>query len=247
VGAYGLLLAAKTPRFSSCAADESAANEPLMRRETLDGTDGLVRERSASPGAARVPPSAARAGPRAHSLQACLRGVGSSIASGFVCGGSRGRGTISAMQPRKFSVVNGRFQLDDYAGATKVVVVPGQPAQRLADLSLHMRDLQQVLEWVAALGRIPPDLDPGPAFTIRRGLWYSMVVNFCKCFGASSGRGQLDPKAVFKGYDALLDDYRYFDDLRNKNFVHDQNTMSQAFTLAAIPIRQSAMSEEPMY
>jgi hypothetical protein len=138
------------------------------------------------------------------------------------------------MQPRNFSLVDGRFQLDDYAGAAKVVVVPGRAAQRIADLSLHMRDLLQVLEWWAALGRIAPGLDPGPGFTIRRGLWYSMVVSFCKCFGSSDGRGRLDPQAVFKGDAELLSEYRYFEDLRNKNFVHDENTMSQAFTLAVL-------------
>lgn len=138
------------------------------------------------------------------------------------------------MQPRNFSLVNGRFQLDDYAGAARVVVVPGQTAQRIADLSLHMRDLQQVLEWGAALGRVSPDFDPGPEFTIRRGIWYSMVVTFCRSFAGSKGRGGLDPKVVFKGDDTLLASFWYFDALRNKNFVHDENTMSQAFTLAVL-------------
>jgi len=110
------------------------------------------------------------------------------------------------VQPRNVSLVNGHCQLDDYPGAAKVVVVPGPEAQWIADLQLHMRDLQQVLEWGAALGRVPPDLDPGPNFTIRRGLWYAMVVCFFKCFGKSDGRGRLDPNVVFEGAQNLLED-----------------------------------------
>jgi hypothetical protein len=138
------------------------------------------------------------------------------------------------MKPLNFSIVDHQLQLHDHPGAAKAPAVPGPEAQRLADMFLHMKDLEQVQAWGLTFGRIPPELDPAPDFTIQRGIWYAMIVCFCKCFGKSNGRFSLDPKTVYRGDAEELKNFRYFSHLRSKNLVHDENSMAQAYTLAVL-------------
>ena len=50
-----------------------------------------------------------------------------------------------------------------------------------------------------------------------------------KCFGNSKARSQLSPDKVFKSQpDEALIAFKYFKNLRNKHFIHDENSHAQS-------------------
>lgn len=114
------------------------------------------------------------------------------------------------------------FQIEGFPEAVKVVYISGPKARRLADLALHKADLDFAGESLEAI-----NLVPGEPYVIRQALWRSAIVHFLKCFGVSNARFSLAEKKIYKGNAAALEAFRYFDDLRNKHVVHDENSYTQ--------------------
>lgn len=70
---------------------------------------------------------------------------------------------------------------------------------------------------------------------VREAVWRSAVVHFFKCFGDNKSRFNLSGDGVFKAAPpGAKDSFEYFLDLRNKHFVHDENTLSQAMVGIAV-------------
>lgn len=59
-------------------------------------------------------------------------------------------------------------------------------------------------------------------------------MNFIKCFGESESRFSLNPKKVYKGDTGALEPYKYFNSLRNKHLVHDENSYAQCLPGAVL-------------
>jgi hypothetical protein len=114
------------------------------------------------------------------------------------------------------------FHIEGFPEAVKVIRVEGPKARRLADLELHRTDLEFALLCLEAINTAPED-----PYVVRQALWRSAVVHYVKCFGASESRFSLDAKVVYSSDPEGREQYAYFDSLRNKHLVHDENSYAQ--------------------
>ena len=122
-----------------------------------------------------------------------------------------------------------RFHIEGFPDAIKVLRITGPKSQRLANLALHKADLHFALECLTAINHAAEE-----TYVLRQALWRSAIVHFIKCFGQSKSRFSLDPKKVYKGDTGALEPYRYFDSLRNKHLVHDENSYAQCLPGAVL-------------
>ena len=65
-------------------------------------------------------------------------------------------------------------------------------------------------------------------------MWHSAVLHLFKCFGQSASRGPLLVSKVFEDSPQALYYFVYFKNLRDKHFLHDENSFSQVRTVVAI-------------
>ena len=121
------------------------------------------------------------------------------------------------------------FHIEGFPDAVKVLRITGPKSQRLADLALHKADLNFVLECLAVINQVS-----GEPHVLRQALWQLAIVHFIKCFGQSESRFSLDPKKVYQGDTGAFEPYEYFDSLRNKNLVHDENSYAQCLPAAVL-------------
>jgi hypothetical protein len=121
------------------------------------------------------------------------------------------------------------FHVEGFPDAVKVLRIRGPKAQRLADLALHKEDLDFTIECLEAI-----NTTPDKPYLLRQVLWQAAIVHYMKCFGQSESRFSLNPKAVYKGDAGAFEPYKYFDSLRNKNLVHDENSFTQCLPGAVL-------------
>src|SRR5258708_757937 len=121
------------------------------------------------------------------------------------------------------------FHVEGFPGAVKVLRITGPKVQRLADLALHKVDLDFTLECLEAINKTPDK-----PYLLREVLWQAAIVHYIKCFGQSESRFSLNPKTVYKGDAGAFEPYKYFDSLRNKNLVHDENSYTQCLPGAVL-------------
>lgn len=116
------------------------------------------------------------------------------------------------------------LHIEGFPDAVKIIDIEGPRAKRLADLALHRNDLEFADSCLDAI-----NLAPEEPFVIREALWRSAIVHFMKCFGNSGARFQLSAAKVLKGVPAeSFMAFEYFRNLRNKHFVHDENSYAQS-------------------
>ncbi|MEE8261135.1 MAG: hypothetical protein V3R83_01520 [Gammaproteobacteria bacterium] len=121
------------------------------------------------------------------------------------------------------------FHIEGFPDAVKVIRIDGRKARKLADLALHKADLNFALECLEEINRAPEQ-----PHVLRQALWRAAVVHFIKCFGASKARFSLDARTVYKGDAGAMEPYWYFDSLRNKHLVHDENSYAQCLPGAVL-------------
>lgn len=133
------------------------------------------------------------------------------------------------MEYFSISKIESGLRIEGFPDAVKVVKISGQEAKRLADLSLHKADLEFADACLEAINQTAEN----PA-VVREALWRSAIVHFMKCFG-SGARFQLSAARIYKGEpsEALMA-FEYFKDLRNKHFVHDENSYAQSIPGAVL-------------
>ncbi|TCT06366.1 hypothetical protein [Paralcaligenes ureilyticus] len=116
------------------------------------------------------------------------------------------------------------LHIEGFPDAVKVIAIEGPRSKRLADLALHKDDLEFADGCLDAI-----NLSPEGPYVIREALWRSAIVHFMKCFGDSGARFQLSSAKILKGErpEASIA-FKYFKHLRNKHFVHDENSYAQS-------------------
>jgi hypothetical protein len=114
------------------------------------------------------------------------------------------------------------FHVEGFPDAVKVLKITGPKSRRLADLALHNVDLDFALACLEAINHTPDE-----PYLLREVLWQGAIVHYIKCFGQSKSRFSLNPKTVYKGDAEAFEPYKYFDSLRNKHLVHDENSYTQ--------------------
>ncbi len=115
------------------------------------------------------------------------------------------------------------FDVQGFPDAVKVIGIKGPKARRLGDIALHVCDLEFSLSCLDGINLVPEE----PS-ALKEALWRSSVIHFLKCFGNSGCRFSLDANKIYRGGDMALEIFNYFQNLRNKYFVHDENSFAQA-------------------
>ncbi len=133
------------------------------------------------------------------------------------------------MEHFSISKTESGLHIEGFPDAVKVITINGPEAKRVADLTLHKEDLEFADSCLDAINQIPET-----PVVAREALWRSAIVHFMKCFGLSA-RFQLSAAKIYKGEppEALMA-FEYFKDLRNKHFVHDENSYAQSIPGAVI-------------
>ncbi|MGH2500759.1 MAG: hypothetical protein ACRDF0_11825 [Candidatus Limnocylindria bacterium] len=109
----------------------------------------------------------------------------------------------------------GGVHIEGFPDAVKVIALAPASSRETCDLALHIQDLDFAMNCLAAI-------NGQTEWLLREALWRSAIVHFFKCFG-DSVRSRLLPEKVYSGDPEGLEVFRYFRDLRNKHFVHDEN------------------------
>jgi len=124
---------------------------------------------------------------------------------------------------------NGTLYIGGIPDAHKVVELDGKIAKRLSDLALHKYDLDFAKDCIDAMAEGDRESE-----VILQSLWRSSIIHYIKCFDASASRSQLSAEKIFGAGSEHLTKHRYFKNIRNKYFVHDENAYSQSLVGAVI-------------
>ncbi|MCC6278764.1 MAG: hypothetical protein IT289_12695 [Oligoflexia bacterium] len=121
------------------------------------------------------------------------------------------------------------FEIQGFPNAAKVIKIAGPKAKRLADLALHKNDLDFALSCLEQINNVSDK-----TFVVKQALWRSAIVHYVKCFGKSKARFSLQYAQIYKGQAEAKEPYKYFDSLRKKHLVHDENSYAQCLTGAIL-------------
>jgi hypothetical protein len=135
------------------------------------------------------------------------------------------------MEDLELELRGDRLHFRNYPEGTHTgALTDGNLVRRVADMTLHVQDLSFARRSLAAIEQGTEDEH------IRQALWHSAIVHFFKCFQSSDSRPcKLNAEAVFKDHPPwAMANYRYFDGLRNKHIVHDENSFSQCLVAALV-------------
>lgn len=113
--------------------------------------------------------------------------------------------------------------IDGFPDAAKAIKIDGPIAKKFSDLVLHQSDLEFAKECLRAINLVSNE-----PRVFHQALWRSAIIHYCKCFGASEARSQLNPKKIYKDEpEGAMLAFNHFKDLRNKHFIHDENSYAQ--------------------
>ncbi len=114
--------------------------------------------------------------------------------------------------------------------AIHLVAVEGDTAKRLSDLSLYQSDLNFGIEALNLLEKLAESEK-----IHREALWRVAILHYMKCFGGQRVRFALEPLTIYRDSPPeAMESFNYFKTLRNKHFVHDENSYSQSIPGAAL-------------
>lgn len=136
---------------------------------------------------------------------------------------------LQIMESFEISKTKKGFHIEGFPQAVKVLSLDSPMAQRLADLALHRADLDFALECLTYINNAPEE-----PHVLRQALWRSAIVHHMKCFGRNNSRFSLDQKRIYGSDDGARAAFGYFDSLRNKHLVHDENSYAQCLPGAVL-------------
>lgn len=137
---------------------------------------------------------------------------------------------LQNMEQYSVTRVERGLHVDGFPDAVKLIQLEDPKARRISDLLLHRHDLEFADQCLEEINRAPSDLP-----TVREALWRCAIVHFAKCFGNSRARFQLSRDKIYKWEppEAKLA-FDYFQNLRDKHVVHDENSYSQSLPGAVL-------------
>ncbi len=116
-----------------------------------------------------------------------------------------------------------------FSDAAKVIKIDGPKVKRLNDLLLHRMDLEFSEYCLNAINKVHKEENQ-----LRQSLWRSAIVNYFKCFASNKSRSQLSEIRIYKSDSMALEIFTYFKNLRNKYFIHDENSYTQSISGAIL-------------
>lgn len=128
------------------------------------------------------------------------------------------------------TVNEGHLHIEGYPDAVALKRIDTPIARQLASIALNQSDLifcRDALKEITRLNRAENQL------TVE-GLWIAAIARYFKCFGGNKSRSRLSAKAILKGHPGADTVFAYFQDLRDKHIVHDENPLTQGFVGVAV-------------
>jgi hypothetical protein len=133
-------------------------------------------------------------------------------------------------EPLGINRQGGALHIEGYPNAVALKSIDDPIARQLKAMVLHCSDLRFCCE---ALTTLTP-LDRTSQPLVAEALWVASIARYFKCFGANKSRTQLVAKKILKGETGALEVFEYFQHLRDKHVIHDENAYSQSFTAVAL-------------
>jgi hypothetical protein len=128
-----------------------------------------------------------------------------------------------------------RLHIEDYPTAVALKRIDDPIARQLCSIALNHADLSFCREAVAEITRRDRTSQP----LIAEALWVAAISRYFKCFGSNKARTQLSSRKVLKSHVSAEKVFAYFQNLRDKHIVHDENPYSQAVIGVAINARDA--------
>jgi hypothetical protein len=110
-------------------------------------------------------------------------------------------------------------------------------ARQLQALALHHYDLGFSHDALGEIAKL--DRSQRRERFLAEALWISSMARYFKCFGGNQSRISLSATKVLKGHEDAKHVFRYFQALRDKHIIHDENPFSQAFAGVALGHRDA--------
>lgn len=129
-----------------------------------------------------------------------------------------------------FTVTEGRFHIEGYPDAIALKRIDTPIARQLQSLILNAHDLEFCRDALAEIGRLSHDENR----LAVDGMWVAVIARYFKCFGRNKSRSQLSAKKILRSHTGAETVFTYFQALRDKHIIHDENSLSQAFTGVAL-------------
>jgi hypothetical protein len=129
------------------------------------------------------------------------------------------------------TVTEGNLHIDGYPAARRFVKLSAHPfGQKIADLRLHQSDLmfcaQAMQQYGLHLKQPMPNDCQQPSNLMDIKIYeIAILTKFIGCFKKSKGRKRLVKEDVFAGDVNAMTSFRYFESLRDKHIVHDENPL----------------------
>jgi hypothetical protein len=122
------------------------------------------------------------------------------------------------------------LHVEGYPDAVALKCIDDPVARQLKATVLHCSDLHFCCEALTALLALNRQAQP----LVAEALWVAAIARYFKCFGSNKSRTQLVEKKVLKGEAGAMEVFKYFQHLRDKHVIHDENAYSQSFTAVAV-------------
>jgi len=113
-------------------------------------------------------------------------------------------------------------------GANGGVEVSSDRARRFASLKSHQDTLESCIEGIQEFRRA------GDRAGLRNLLLTAIIVKFFSCFARNTVGAPLVSHKVFDGDEANMNTFKLWKAVRDDHIAHDENTMSQSTTIAAL-------------
>jgi hypothetical protein len=129
--------------------------------------------------------------------------------------------------------------VDGLPDATHFVELTGHLPKQIAHLALHKADLEFVLELLRQINKVEDEV-------VKEALWELAIIRFIKCFVGGSARIQLDENTILAKTPGAMTVFEFFKNIRNKHFVHDENSYTQCTPVAALNDGQKAIKSRKL-
>lgn len=121
------------------------------------------------------------------------------------------------------------FQITDFPDAAKVISLRGEKVQELADMALHLSDLNTAERCLDTFN------DATRNEFERSVFWKMAIINYMKCFGKNYARSTALKIEEIVPYELMGQEaHAFFKDVRDKNIAHDDNSIAQCLPGAVL-------------
>ena len=122
------------------------------------------------------------------------------------------------------------IRFPDLPNTVQIGELTTKKAKQLSAYTLHMYDLK----FSSRMAGLWKAYREAKEDDLADAIFLSCISKFISCFQTNKGRSSLDQKVIFREHVKLLDTFQYYNDIRNKHLIHDENKFFQAKTIALL-------------